>query len=83
MSTGTHPADRFITEYQTAFNEVYGQTPRVFYLGNQWYQVNGETTHHTIFVSEITRLRDLAKLQQRHSKNRTLISRLINKLRNM
>jgi hypothetical protein len=44
-------------------NIVYGQEPRTNYIGNQWYQVNGQPVHYTILIQETQRLRDLAELQ--------------------
>lgn len=82
-STGTHPADRYIDEYNTAYHDVYGQSPKVYYVGNQWYQVNGEMIHHTMIVSEIKRLKDLAFIQQRYARQQSMLSRLIKKLRSM
>jgi hypothetical protein len=83
VSTGTHPADRYIDEYTTAYHNVYGQSPKVYYIGNQWYHVNGEMIHHTMIVSEITRLRELASIQQRYARQQSMLSRLIKKLRSM
>ena len=83
MSTGTHPAEQYMADYIDAFEDVYSRTPIVRYMGNQWYQINGETIHHTLLVSEITRLRDLAQLQRKRTTRRGLIDRLVNKLRSM
>ena len=44
MGTGTHPAEQYIDEYSVVYHDVYGQSPKVHYIGNQWYQVNGEIT---------------------------------------
>lgn len=64
MSAGTHPADQTIVEYFEAFRLVYGHDPRAHYLGNQWYQVNGQPVHQSILVRETRRLLDLAQIQR-------------------
>lgn len=83
MSTATHPADEYMDSYRVAFEQVYGREPVVRYMGNQWYQVNGEMVHHTIIVSEISRLHDLALLQRRRTQQQSVIARLIKKLRSI
>ncbi len=86
MSVGTLPTDEVLEDYWQVFVMVYAQEPKVHYLGNQWYQVNGEPVHRTIMIREIDRLRDLAQLQRMNQKRTQLkeksaVQRLIDRLR--
>lgn len=87
MSVTSQPTDEVITDYTAAFFAVYGQEPRIHFVGNQWYQVNGHPVHRTVLEGEIHRLRDLAHLQEttqqhiRTTAKRSAIQRLISKLR--
>jgi hypothetical protein len=87
MSTGTLPTDQVLFDYFHAHRLMYGQEPRIHYLGNQWYQLNGEPVHRTVLIREIDRLRGLYEIQQPAPRGRaasyprSVIQRIINKLR--
>lgn len=86
MSVGTLPTDHIIEAYTEAHSRVYGQLPRIHFLGNAWYEVNGHPVHGTLLETEIRRLRDLADLQDetqqaRSTAKRSALQRLISKLR--
>ncbi len=67
--------------YERAFREVHGRDPQIRHVGGQWYYINGETVHRFALLNEITRLRDLAQQQRRTQADRSVIQRLIAKLR--
>ena len=78
--------DTLIDRYHSVYRLVYGQHPRADYIGNQWFEINGEMVHYRMFVDEIDQLRDLAYKKRRRDSaksNKSLVSRLINKLRLM
>lgn len=96
MSVGTLPTDEIIEGYGKIFTSVYGQEPRINFLGNQWYQVNGEPVHRTVMLREIERLHDLwthmretQEIEQTQqamrppSPRRNAVQKLIGKLRRM
>jgi hypothetical protein len=90
MSIGTLPTDEIMQDYLDAFWAVYGQEARILFLGNQWYQVNGQPVHRTVIQGEIERLRDLAELQRMNNNRpqlqktqKSAVQRLISKLRRL
>lgn len=83
MSQGTITTDQVIKHYQRAFKLVYGYEPRVYYLRQQWYRVNGELVHHRVIMDQIAHLRYLARKKRMKTHNRTTIQRLIDKLRGL
>lgn len=73
-----------VESYESAYWKVYGRDPRVHHLGAQWYAVNGETVHRLSLMTEIGRLRDEAQRQKPFpAPNRSMINRLISRLRNL
>jgi len=72
-----------IESYSHAFNAVNGRSPRVRYMGNHWFVVNGETVHRVTLMEEIARLRDLAQRQTLHRADKGVIKRLIARLKNL
>ena len=83
MSVGTQSADEFVAEYSEAFWRVYNQEARIYYMGNQWYQVNGKPLHHTVLVQEIARLNDLANMRHAEAKKKSMVGKLIKRLRGL
>lgn len=81
VGTGTHEADDFVEDYREAFQRVYGQEPRIYYMGNRWYQVNGKPLHHTVLVVETERLHDLANMRYAQERKRSVIGRIVKRLR--
>ena len=71
--------DTFRRVYQTA----HGREPAVRYMGNHWYSVNGETVHRITLMEEIARLRDLSQQQHLARPDKSLIQRLISRLRSL
>jgi hypothetical protein len=69
--------------FSQAYQQVYKKCPTVRYMGNAWYQVNGELLHRAFMLQETARLHDLARQQRAHTADRSVISRLIAKLRGM
>jgi hypothetical protein len=72
-----------IENYRRAYKSVNGREPHVRYAGNYWYFVNNEAVHHAMLVDEIARLRDLMQKQTLLSADKSIIHRLISRLRNL
>jgi uncharacterized protein YdaU (DUF1376 family) len=67
--------------YRRAFHLVHKREAHIAHMFDDWYQVNGETVHRLTLFREITRLRELAQKQRFGTADRSVIQRLINKLR--
>ena len=75
---------RYIVEgYRKAYARIHRRDPQCRYLGNHWYSVNGETVHRATLTGEITRLRSMEQRAGGGSGDRSVIQRLIDKLRGM
>jgi hypothetical protein len=75
-------APRHIVEnYRRAYKQVHGKEPHITHVFAEWYQVNGETVHRVTLFGEITRLRSLAQHQRLTSTDKSIVQRLISKLR--
>lgn len=72
-----------IESYQRAFQQVHGHQPGVIHVGGQWYRVGGELIHRVTLLQEITRLSEIAQRQTLPRTDKSLIQRLIFKLRGM
>jgi hypothetical protein len=70
-----------IEHFERAYREVHGHDGAARHIGGQWYYVNGETVHRFALLKEIARLRELAQHQRRKQTDRSIITRLIAKLR--
>ncbi|MBZ0291667.1 MAG: hypothetical protein K8L99_03785 [Anaerolineae bacterium] len=70
-----------IHNYIRAYYEVHGREPHVRHIGGQWYYLNGETVHRMAIFNEITHLRETAHYQRKVQTNKSIIQRLIVKLR--
>ncbi len=74
---------RYVCEnYRRAYNVVNGREPAVRYMGNHWYNVNGEIVYRSTLMEEISRLRNMAQ-RQRVPQDRSVIQRLIARLRSL
>ncbi len=67
--------------YERIYREVNGVPPTIRHVGGQWYYVNGETVHRSALIMEITRLQEMAEIQRRTRTDRSVIQRLISRLR--
>lgn len=74
--------DAIIEHYSRAFYGVHQQSPDACYLGNGWYQINGEIVHRITLFLEIGRLRELETERKRVAKS-SIVKRLIGKLRGL
>ena len=79
----TLPPRYIVEHFRKAYNGVHKREPMVRYMGNHWYYVNGETVHRSMLIEEIARLRELSQRQTLIRGDRSLIQKLIAKLRNM
>lgn len=70
-----------INAYHRAFEQVNGRAPNIRHVGGHWYYVNGETLHRVALMGETLRLRQEAKNQRAVNSERSIITRLIAKLR--
>jgi hypothetical protein len=72
-----------VDTYRKAYVGCYKCEPAIRYVGNHWYQVNGETVHRVTLMEEIARLRSVNQKQHLLKGDRSLINRLIDKLRRL
>lgn len=80
----TMPPRYVIEHYRKAYNDIHKRDPLVRYMGNHWYYVNGETVHRKTLLEEVARLCEQAEREAALlSPSKSLIHRLINKLRNI
>lgn len=81
-TTNNGPTPQLIVEsYIRAYYDVHGREPHVRHIGGQWYYLNGETVHRVAIFNEIKHLRETAQYQQRIQTQKSIIQRLIVKLR--
>ncbi len=79
-SDATLAPKHILENYRRAYKQVHGKEPHITHVFAEWYQVNGETVHRITLFGEITRLRALVQ-QQRLSSDKSIVQRLIAKLR--
>lgn len=85
----TLPPRYVIEHYRKAYLSVNGREPLARYMGNHWFKINGETVHRSTLMEEIARLRTLAQAramaqaQSLQSSNKSIIQRLISRLKNL
>ena len=73
-----------VDAFQRAYRQVYGREAQVVHMFAEWYTVNGETVHRMTLFTEIARLSEIARLQAAQRKpppDRTMVQRLIARLR--
>ncbi len=73
--------NEIVEHYQRAYKQVHGREPQVIHMFAEWYQVNGETVHRLTLFGEISRLRSLAQQQRLAKTDKSVVQRLIAKLR--
>ena len=75
---------RYIVEgYRKVYQRVHDREPQCRYIGNHWYNVNGETVHRATLMDEIARLRALARKPTAINAEKSVIQRLIARLRGL
>ena len=79
----TLPPRYVVENYRRAYEVVNGREPFVRYMGNHWYNVNGETVHRSTLMEEIARLRTMSQRQHVAKADKGVIQRLIARLRNL
>ena len=72
-----------IETYTRDYRVINGRDPRVRYMGNHWFVVNGETVHRATLMEEIVRLRDMSQRQTLNHADKSVIKRLIARLKNL
>lgn len=70
-----------VEQFQRVYRQAYGHEPQVNHMFAEWYQINGETVHRMTMFSEIGRLRTIAQQRVPQRADRTLVQRLIARLR--
>lgn len=83
VSDPTVKPKQVIESYQRAYQTIHHREPQVRHLFDDWYQVNGETVHRLALFGEITRLRDLAQKHRLAAADKSVIQRLIARLRSL
>ena len=79
----TLPPRYVVENYRRAYQVVNGREPFVRYMGNHWYNVNGETVHRSTLMEEIARLRNQSQRQHMVKADKSVIQRLIARLRSL
>ena len=80
----TLPPRYVVENYRRAYTTINGREPFVRYMGNHWYNVNGETVHRTTLMQEIARLRNQSQRSINIAKaEKSVIQRLIARLRSL
>jgi hypothetical protein len=78
----SHLTPEQITDYyRRAYRMVYNRDPQVAHAFAEWYQANGEIVHRITLFAEITRLRDQAQKERLKQADRSVIQRLIARLK--
>jgi hypothetical protein len=78
----SHLTPEQITDYyRRAYRMVYNREPQVEHAFAEWYQANGEIVHRITLFAEITRLRDQAQKERLKQADRSVIQRLIARLK--
>jgi hypothetical protein len=79
-----HLPPRYVVEQFTrAYDSAYNCKPSIRYMGNHWYSVNGETVHRVTIMQEIAHLRDLSSRRQLINTEKSLIHRIIDRLKRL
>lgn len=81
-----HTPPRYVAEiYRQTFLRIHQHEPQCLYLGNHWYNVNGELVHRAMLMDEIVRLQELlesvAPRRSLITADKSIIKRLIARLR--
>ncbi len=80
-SDPTLTPQNIVDNFCRAYELVNGSKPQIFHISAEWYRVNGEIVHRLTLLNEITRLRGFAQQQRLAKTDKTVIQRLISKLR--
>ncbi|RMF80211.1 MAG: hypothetical protein D6737_08820 [Chloroflexi bacterium] len=75
--------DTIAESYQRLYQQVNHRPIEIYYLSNQWYRVGHETVHRSTLLGEITRLRQVAVRKHVQSTDKSLVKKLIDKLRGL
>ncbi len=70
-----------VESYQRAYKHVHGRTPQVHHQFGEWYQVGSEIVPRSTLLAEVARLRSIAQKQRLQSTDKSLVNRLIARLR--
>jgi hypothetical protein len=77
------PPRYVVDAYRRAFKSAYGKEPAARYAGNYWYFINNEAVHHATLIQEIARLRDMSQKQTLLNADKSVIHKLISRLRGL
>ena len=77
------PPRYVVDNYRRVYETAHGRQPAVRYMGNHWYSVNGETVHRITLMEEINRLSMLSQKQRLVGADKSIIQRLIARLRSL
>ncbi len=83
VSDATVKPKQVLDAYRRAYQMVHHREPHVVHLFDDWYQVNGETVHRLALFGEITRLRELSQKHRVSTTDKSVIQRLIARLRSL
>ncbi|HEX2906082.1 MAG TPA: hypothetical protein VHO69_04435 [Phototrophicaceae bacterium] len=83
VSDPTVKPKQVMETFRRAYQTVHHREPLITHMFDDWYSVNGETVHRLTLFGEITRLRELAQKNNLLTSDKTVIQRLISRLRNL
>jgi hypothetical protein len=81
QSEATLSPEMIIQSFQHAYKQVHGRTPHVIHQFGEWYQVNGEIVPRSTLLAEAVRLGSFAHKKRLQATDKSLVNRLIAKLR--
>ena len=77
----TLPPRYLVEHFRKVYAKAHQREPMVRYMGNHWYYVNGETVHRLTLLEEVERLRAMPPKQPFRRTDRSIVQRLIDRLR--
>jgi hypothetical protein len=79
----TLPPRYVMDSYKRAYLKVHGREPMARYMGNHWYYINGETVHRLTLMNEISRLHEMQQAPPPIKTDKSVIQKLIARLRSL
>ncbi|NJO83548.1 MAG: hypothetical protein HC828_12505 [Blastochloris sp.] len=77
-----HP-DALMYEFCRAYERVYGCPVHMRYRGSGWFVIDNEYVHYRLVRAEVNRLRLLVRKQDFAREKRSILTRLIQKVRGL
>jgi hypothetical protein len=81
--TTTLTPRQIVESFFRAYKLVHNREAHVTHISGDWYRVNGEIVHRITLLGEISRLHHLAQRQRLINADRSVVQRLIARLRGL